>query len=484
MKEIPTIRKYTGFFGGKGKPSPADQARIAHEAEETKRVDALPRIFVYGFDKVGFHMPVHPKSTEYAVVEFIPYADNSRRLEEADGVIICQSIFERFETYQPDYSFSKYTSHKVDVDLLLERERQLRNLEKKGGWVCFLLETFIRDSYYSGHSYVECKDTDLCKKIMNRYDIRRSDHRADAHAEATRDEFRPYIEKYGVVCNDLTPGERAKECVTLARAGGYTVGLESHTQFFFLPVHSTNKTEKVIEDITELVSDAIAKYKMKRPTSLPQWAKKFEFSSEKSLQERLESIAKEQDKIIKEIEEWDSYKGLLVLQSDALTSCVENVLKKYFGLNVEHLEKYVEDLKILDENGQISHFIEATGTTKGITREKVAQAGSFSERNELPDSRPTALIYNNQLSIEDIAERSETTVSEDQIELAERLNVLIIRTIDLLFFMKHLAGKSVTERKEEILKLLASGGGWLHASDKEYKLVQPLKKKQTVPVGV
>ena len=58
----------------------------------------------------------------------------------------------------------------------------------------------------------------------------------------------------------------------------------------------------------------------------------------------------------------------------------------------------------------------------------------------------------------------------DTIRHAKTMNVLIVRTIDLLFLMRHFENE--TERGKLLLKLLNSGGGWLKADSTEYKIVQ------------
>ncbi len=72
---------------------------------------------------------------------------------------------------------------------------------------------------------------------------------------------------------------------------------------------------------------------------------------------------------------------------------------------------------------------------------------------------PGILLINNEMSIEGITQRLATAVAEEQIKHAQNFNVLIVRTIDLLFLMKHF--ENDPERKDKLLKLLSSGGGWL-----------------------
>ena len=118
-------------------------------------------------------------------------------------------------------------------------------------------------------------------------------------------------------------------------------------------------------------------------------------------------------------------------------------------------------------------MVEIKGTTKGIKREHINQVDSHRERNELPPSIPGILLINNEMSIEGITQRLTTTVDEEQIKHAQKLNVLIVRTIDLLFLMKHL--EDDPKRKDKLLRLLSSRGGWVSTNLEGYKLIQVSK---------
>ena len=115
-------------------------------------------------------------------------------------------------------------------------------------------------------------------------------------------------------------------------------------------------------------------------------------------------------------------------------------------------------------------MIEAKGTKKGVKREYINQVDSHRERNELPTSIPGVLFINNEMSVAGIDKRLETKVPDDQIKHARKLNILIVRTIDLLFLMRHLENNP--DRQAELMRLLlSSGGGWLRADSEGYRVV-------------
>ncbi len=82
---------------------------------------------------------------------------------------------------------------------------------------------------------------------------------------------------------------------------------------------------------------------------------------------------------------------------------------------------------------------------------------------------PGLLIINNEMSVSGIKERSETTVPNEQIDHAKKLNVLIIRTIDLLFLVHQ--SEDIPDKQQKILEILGSGGGWLRVTRTEYQVI-------------
>jgi hypothetical protein len=73
------------------------------------------------------------------------------------------------------------------------------------------------------------------------------------------------------------------------------------------------------------------------------------------------------------------------------------------------------------------------------------------------------------MSVGGIKERFETTVPGEQIDHAKKLNVLIIRTIDLLFIIRQF--EDIPNKTEKFLELLRGGGGWLKATPTDYQII-------------
>lgn len=144
-------------------------------------------------------------------------------------------------------------------------------------------------------------------------------------------------------------------------------------------------------------------------------------------------------------------------------------MEDFFQLKVDPIDENREDAKVIDEEGNVLVMIEVKGTKKGIKREYISQVNFHRDRNELPASVPGVLFINNEMSIVGIDKRLDTKVADDQIRYAKNLNTLIVRTIDLLFLMRHL--ENTLDRKDGLMRLLLSGGGWLKADLESYEVV-------------
>lgn len=97
------------------------------------------------------------------------YFDETTPLDSSDGVIIPQGIFEKIQG-GINLIGQKFTEVKVFDDLLLQREKQILNLITDDKWVCFLIGE-IQDRVPQSTQDQYIGDTDLCKRILNSYNI-------------------------------------------------------------------------------------------------------------------------------------------------------------------------------------------------------------------------------------------------------------------------------------------------------------------------
>jgi hypothetical protein len=405
-----------------------------------------------------------------ADVEFLPF-DANAVLDEADAVIIPQGIFENFESSRR--IGETYTDVQCSKAILQERQRQVFNLIEEKKWVCFLVGSIVDEVPQGDWNSQEIDDTDLCKRILNELEITK--HKRQTIDGLTifntkRDEFRPYLKGYGVANTVFElPYDRDRQFEIIAESGGTAVAIEWAHQVFFLPFHTTKRDIVTLNLIATEVSRAILDYRQKRIAEVPAWLDEFKFATEEKLGSEIDALQRQIADRKDQIQIWRDYKAILSTSGDILKERVVAMLRSFFGVRVDALEEFREDAKILDDTGEVIAFVEIKGTKGGIKREHINQVDSHRERAGLSSSVSGVLIINNEMSVGGIKERFETTVPGEQIDHAKKLNVLIIRTIDLLFIIRQF--EDIPNKTEKFLELLRGGGGWLKATPTDYQII-------------
>src|SRR3972149_20082 len=415
-------------------------------------------ILAYGFDAAGFNAPPEAIEGRGFKVRWVNYQENVS-LDTGDGLITIQGIFERIR-YRDELYGGTYTDVDVDQALMLERERQLLNLLRSGGWVCFLVRDII-DTVPHGYDIRRIANTGLCQRVLNLVGINWTLARDwMAGVTSTRDEFRVYIEKFGVAKTMFSPvpGDRAMK--VLAKARGAAVGVVVGENVLFLPFHTTNTDAAGARNLVGLVAESVVAYRQKVIIELPDWVHALSFATEERLLEERSALQKQLVDVDKAIETWRNHKAILVASGDLLKSSVVEILERYFCLQVDPIDEGREDFKIVGGETVIA-LGETKGTNSGIKREHINQVDSHRERSGLGPEVPGLLIINSQMDLAGIAKRLETTVAAEQIAHARRLNILIVRTIDLLYLMRRLEAE--TNRAGAFVSILSRGGGWLKA---------------------
>ncbi|MBK6739563.1 MAG: hypothetical protein IPG64_17790 [Haliea sp.] len=128
-----------------------------------------------------------------------------------------------------------------------------------------------------------------------------------------------------------------------------------------------------------------------------------------------------------------------------------------------------EDFKLLNSETQPVCLCEVKGTNKGVKREHINQADSHRERSGFDACFPSILIINTHIkNARSIAEKDQE-IANEQIMHAANMNILIMRTIDLLGLLRiFLMGK---QNRNEIENMLVSSCGWLRVEDMECKVI-------------
>jgi hypothetical protein len=436
------------------------------------RISNVVKIFAYGFDAVGFPIDGEPiELADASKLEFIRLHD-SRDFCAADGVIIPQGIFERFETRTS--MFSSKTDVWVDESLLLERERQIFDLLRQGKWVCFLVGEIVDDVSKGMHTE-QIHDTDLCKRLLNAFGVdRRRRYKLEVSPGVIiRDkEFESYVESCGapITVFDLPHAEPIERRVIVELTNNAVVGAEFDNQLFFLPFSPANKLRSTAVSVAKMVALAVSAYRRNRSVEIPAWVDALRFKSEKSLYPEINSLLEKLNRLESQLESWRDYKAILTTSGKALEHRIVAILESFFEFHVDPTEEDQDEALIMDKDNTPLVFLETKSTQKGIEKEFIDRL-SFHRKSRWPlTSMPGVLFVNNDTSVTDVGLRLRTEVPADEIKHAKELNITIVRTIDLLFLMRHL--ENDPRKRERFLDLIFSGGGWLKANSEGYKLVQ------------
>lgn len=421
------------------------------------------RIFAYGFDARGFSThqePVH--ASDIGQIEFIDFY-HPVSLEIADGVIVPQGIFEKLQSCSS--TFGPRTKVTVDKSWLLERERQVFNLLRAGKWVCFLVGEII-DDVSQGIHLESIDDTDLCKRILNAFAVRRH-HRYHLSVDApvkvrTREhEFDAYASHYGIPTTVFElPHQQPIERRVLFELGDQPVGVEFDAGLFFLPFYSAEKSWSAALSIVKTVTRSIADYRRNRIVEIPHWVDDVRFKSEENLYLEINSLLEKVNRLESQLFSWRDYKSILTTSDGALRNKVVAILESVFDLKVELGEDPGSAIIMRDE--QHPAAIMGTQSTEGeLQEDAIARTDRLRQSHGLPETMPAILVVNDHSLVHDVWRRSRARVPRDLARCAKNRNILILRTIDLLFLMQEL--ESNPHRKTKVMQFLLSGGGCLEA---------------------
>jgi hypothetical protein len=422
-----------------------------------------PRIFAYGFDSAGFsthHDPVFLLNV--GQIEFIDFL-NPISFEMTDGVIIPQGIFEQIER-QPS-SFGAKTNVAVHKASMLERERQLFDCLRDGKWACFHVGEII-DEVSQGFHTEPINDTDLCKRILNAFQVDRRrryrlyiDKRPELRAEAR--EFDLYLHDYGsprtvYELPRLQPIERE----VIAELDGQVAGVEFDRQLFFLPFQTSDKNWLTALSVAKMVAGAIVSYRRSRVSDIPDWVDELRFKSEEDLYLEINSLLEQVNRLESQVRSWRDYKGILATSDSQLSNRIIAILESVFDLHVE-VEADRKSAMITEDDHRPILIFQSYSTDKDFDRDLIDQIHMHQESKGLSKTLRAILFVNSDKASSDIRARAEKEVAEGIVRYALEQNVLIVRTIDLLFLMRQLERDS--ERKKRLMQLFLSRGGWLRA---------------------
>ena len=285
------------------------------------------RIMIYGAESLGYHVPKASLNSSNYLLEFCP-VKTERDFSEFDVVI----FFERlFETVHQDKIICS------DKPEMLKRAKQVFKLVEKGGYICSLFyeiwDTYVISSYWDSHSY-QSNDTNLMKILFNDYgidkDIRKTINTPLKHFKLYRNEYKKYLENYGV-CQTYfeIPSYKKINIKAICGIRGVFTGGLIEEQIFFLPCLAPDKDEGATIKLFSTLADALYESISKLSKEIPSWINEgLIFPEELKLADKLNELVKEITQVEANLNVYKIYKSCLAQSGDAL---VESVSTFFFN---------------------------------------------------------------------------------------------------------------------------------------------------------
>ena len=419
-------------------------------------------IYAYAFDKLNIQNFSKKEICENGlIIKFIDF-NSFEPLNNANGVIIPQGIFETFSSHK---MFNGFINVEVSIskNMLLKRAHEIYNLIESGGWVCFLVSEII-DEVGSERYRKNVYNTDLCKQILNTIGVNeRKNIDGVPYLSSKTDEFRAFVKQYGIGKTIFKLSNKKDDFNILITSRTSVFGFEAYLKLFFLPVQIVNFNVKDVINLVKIISLAINDYRQKREIAYPKWFSELSFKEEEELKNKLNELAEEELQINRKLEKYSKYKAILTTSGELLRKIIIDIFVDFFNFNIDSKDKFKEDFKILGKDTNPIVFCEVKGTKKGIKREHINQVDSHRERSGYGINKKGILIINNEMAISGCKERFDTSITEEQVKHARKMNVLIIRTIDLINYL--ILQQDNINRSDQFLDILKNNVGWLKVSE-------------------
>jgi hypothetical protein len=417
---------------------------------------------------VGLTAPPNRIEARNYNISFEPL-NSERRFSEYDGIVVFQRTFEDLTYFSGEWASG--WRHKVLTDHLDRRTKEAKILLDEGGFICFVLHQPLVDA--DGSQSFETTD------LVKRYLLGRSFYRNDfncrvVNLEAVINEFERFLDLFGGAHTEFKYSRDAigeMEIRPLARFNGHVVGMVFGSQVIAVPSMLPTSSSEVAQEYFHLLVEASLATLRKLKVEVPEWVQDLRFEEEQGLAEKRKELSEAVASIDERLGLLSRMKRILVSGDAALVADVAFFLDQGLGFQVEAIEDFREDLKVLsDDRSNVLMLCEIKGVSRGVKREHINQADNHRERAELPHDFPALLIVNTSIgSARNLAEKDQA-VDPEQIRHAARNHVLILRTLDLLYLARLRAAKKIADK--DIRNLLLTRVGWLKADESGASIVQ------------
>lgn len=327
------------------------------------------RIAVYGFERLGFQLPDPADG-----LHFLRW-DCSESFADFDGVMIPNGIFEKIQDTGPG-RWSPIAECR-NPDLMMQRDRELEQLIRNKGWVCFLVVTGIQDQVADGGfgDTVDASATDLCKLILNSLGISRR-QLGGSCGEATEQQFARFIQKYGVARAEFSVRSNS---TVLVRAGHHAVGFEVAKKLFFLPFLTARRGAEDLESAMTLLAASILEYVQPPVAERPDWLHDYLLPDQQEIVDRIAltevtvnelALSLEADR--KALEDSLELQQVLTASGDQLERSVLSLLERLGGTIEIGPHKNRDDGRVTDSLGR-KFILEIKGRQKSLKLEDIRQ---------------------------------------------------------------------------------------------------------------
>lgn len=415
------------------------------------------RILVYGIDNFGYEILHDIEGASWSLI-FEDF-NTQEKFQDYDGIILFQGTFE--------YWSGLISSWAHYHDELLKREKQLALLKEKKGLIAFLL---VR-AFFDRIGDEDRRDTDLAKRELNYSRFYRSDYKSEVtRLEVARDELRPFLRHYGSAISYFENLNEYLNLKPICYCGKQLTGFILNNTEFFLPSLKPEKDSNALIEYFTLLADNLVSCYKKLSQELPNWVNTYLFKKEEELLKEKNELIKKVDKIDEAVQPFNEYKKCLCFDGEFLKESVICILEDGFGFKIDPEDEFREDLKIVNENGEPFVLVEVKGTSRGVTREMINQADNHRERNNHPQEFPSISIVNTNIKKASSIDDKYQDVAEEQIKHAVKMNVLVLRTIDLLnlLYLKEAGAIDSTH----LLNLFVKEHGWLKTTQEGFEVLK------------
>lgn len=396
---------------------------------------------------LGLRSPSLDEVEGYKIEQVIPYSSTDITCYEI--IVILTGVF-----------FSIQDTEKR-ISEVIRREKEIFNALDRGSHVCLLLFN---------------PDDPLFLRLLERLSLgfaREAAPRTDIKVK--RSEFTTFLNKYGTALSVFDGDFASRICVieghkpqtSVVYSGeyvtGFTIksgkGLITILPFFISEPQQLNN--EIVKDIIQSLIVALLSHRMNLTYEPPDWVSeirlKKELEVQKEISELMEKIREKQPVL----DEFMDLKSVLWFKHDELRDKCMDILSQ-IGIKTMKDDIGEEDFWILD-GANIVAMCEVKGKDHNIERTDLSKLDEHRAARNKPDDFPALLIVNSFNKAKTFAEK-DIAISSNEIKKAMQLNMLIVRTLDLVRLLDLAQQQQVSS--DEILKIITNEHGWMKVTDR------------------